>query len=581
MIISNGLENHLPETFSQNTLIQNKVEYPDTTTESGFLAILKNLQKTTETGFEPGKLEKHLFSGFFAEPENKVREAENKGIQQGNPKKELESKIEKPEEGNKIVKQENKPEEKIEKSKNTDSKEKTLKEIEEENKEKSKKSDNFKKVSKETRLEFPEIKNETDKKVFTSNDKQNSEVNIAANVKGEQQGKQKSETKEETVSETKQNPSVSNKYSENIRQKFINIKLNNDSITIKNEKPIENPKFQTENDKQIELVAKKQLIENVENDPKQKDSKVTEKAAPEEKVVHIPKEEPLGNNKETLPNNSPKETIKSTEGKLTKDVPEEKDVTEPRSKPDNEPKIDLAKIDKDNKWEIVREKHESVVTQSMAAKESIQPTKQNNAQTGIFENINNSTINKIQDDFQGNNLDFSEFSNSSQKETFFDKFKNVLSSRFWNRDDVEKSFQELVKQARIHIIERGKNTAQILLHPKELGKMTLKIEVLNNRLDGKILVESEMVRNLILSDMNQLKTELRIAGIELESMDIGLQDENQEEFANFQESLKDKNEFANDQNSQVITIDEENLVESDLVDDKSLISSDKLIDIKV
>jgi hypothetical protein len=47
---------------------------------------------------------------------------------------------------------------------------------------------------------------------------------------------------------------------------------------------------------------------------------------------------------------------------------------------------------------------------------------------------------------------------------------------------------------KLNITENGKSTAHILLHPKELGKMTLNIEILKDKVEGKIFVEAERAR---------------------------------------------------------------------------------------
>jgi hypothetical protein len=84
----------------------------------------------------------------------------------------------------------------------------------------------------------------------------------------------------------------------------------------------------------------------------------------------------------------------------------------------------------------------------------------------------------------------------------------------------QKSLNELVQKAKVNILENGKNTAQIALYPKELGKMTLNIEVIQDKVDGKILVESESVKSLLLNDLNNLKLDLKSSGLDLASLSV-------------------------------------------------------------
>ncbi|HMZ63964.1 MAG TPA: flagellar hook-length control protein FliK, partial [Leptospiraceae bacterium] len=69
---------------------------------------------------------------------------------------------------------------------------------------------------------------------------------------------------------------------------------------------------------------------------------------------------------------------------------------------------------------------------------------------------------------------------------------------------------------------------------KELGKMTLNIDVVQERVEGRILVDSEMVKNRLLGDVSQLKAELKANGLELQNISIEVRNESTQafEFAN-------------------------------------------------
>ena len=94
------------------------------------------------------------------------------------------------------------------------------------------------------------------------------------------------------------------------------------------------------------------------------------------------------------------------------------------------------------------------------------------------------------------------------------------AAEFINRETFHKSLQDLVQKARINIVQNGKNTAQIALNPKQLGKVTLNISVLNDKVEGKVLVESEAVKTVLLSELQQFRSDLKSAGLTLETIQI-------------------------------------------------------------
>lgn len=104
--------------------------------------------------------------------------------------------------------------------------------------------------------------------------------------------------------------------------------------------------------------------------------------------------------------------------------------------------------------------------------------------------------------------------------------KEILKSSGVRREELKENINEMVKQARIQILDNGKSSAQISLQPKDLGRMTLNIIINQDRVEGKILVESEKVKNLLIGDLGQLKSELKANGLNLEFLTIEARSEN-------------------------------------------------------
>jgi flagellar hook-length control protein FliK len=130
---------------------------------------------------------------------------------------------------------------------------------------------------------------------------------------------------------------------------------------------------------------------------------------------------------------------------------------------------------------------------------------------------------------------FSQDGSSSRQDSFGEhlsaKFNKTLEaaqaerSSGASKQSMMSSFRELVQKAKVHIAQDGKNSAEIVLYPRELGKMTLNIQLLNDKLEGRILVDSESIKNILQSDSSQLKSELKTAGFTLDNLQIDVREE--------------------------------------------------------
>ena len=132
-------------------------------------------------------------------------------------------------------------------------------------------------------------------------------------------------------------------------------------------------------------------------------------------------------------------------------------------------------------------------------------------------------------------------------------------------ETVARNFAEIVKAARIQIVENGKNSAEISLQPKDLGKITLFVSEENNRLEGKILVENEATKQMILGDMAGLKAELKAGGLDLFEIQVDINNEppfkftssekDREKNENSSEFSRNLPEFENETDNESLTTD--------------------------
>ncbi|MCE9501911.1 MAG: flagellar hook-length control protein FliK, partial [Leptospira sp.] len=232
--------------------------------------------------------------------------------------------------------------------------------------------------------------------------------------------------------------------------------------------------------------------------------------------------------------------------------------------------IDVSFLDK-NKWQIRKEKDIEHFNFERVRRETSDTVKEmKNGNDSGFADKDSRSSDKSRSGIAG------EFSLANMKEKIRHSGPEKIAMEF-NREQFKNSLNELVRHAKLNIVENGKSTAQISLNPKELGKLTLNISVLKDTIEGKIFVESETIKNLIMSDLNLLKNELKAAGLNLEILQVEVR---QESFADgfldsekkFRESME-KNDRAISGKQNAETADDEFISQRN--------SSRNLIDIKV
>lgn len=144
-----------------------------------------------------------------------------------------------------------------------------------------------------------------------------------------------------------------------------------------------------------------------------------------------------------------------------------------------------------------------------------------------------------------------------------EKKKEVASP---TKSEFQKNFDDLVKQAKFDIVQNGKSTAEIIMNPREFGRLTLKVSVNGEQVEGRILVDSEEAKILIQNELGRLKENLREGGLQLESLQVDLWNDtaflssgnqNSESFQN----AKDYQEYLNASKSSFQSRREETLEE--------------------
>ncbi|AOP35924.1 flagellar hook-length control protein FliK [Leptospira tipperaryensis] len=122
----------------------------------------------------------------------------------------------------------------------------------------------------------------------------------------------------------------------------------------------------------------------------------------------------------------------------------------------------------------------------------------------------------------------------SAKDFSISKESHVLSKK-----DIQQNFQNLIRSARVQILDNGKTEASIRMNPKDLGQMSLSLSTDKDVVRGKLLVESDFIKQQLTAELANLKQELKANGLELESLVIEVK-EREEAFAFNADSEKQK-----------------------------------------
>jgi flagellar hook-length control protein FliK len=84
------------------------------------------------------------------------------------------------------------------------------------------------------------------------------------------------------------------------------------------------------------------------------------------------------------------------------------------------------------------------------------------------------------------------------------------------KDNIVNSVQDGIKM----MVSEGDSRAVIQLHPPELGKIQVELIVKDNQVSAKINTDNVAVKEVILTNLNQLKSNIENAGIQVEKFDV-------------------------------------------------------------
>ncbi len=81
---------------------------------------------------------------------------------------------------------------------------------------------------------------------------------------------------------------------------------------------------------------------------------------------------------------------------------------------------------------------------------------------------------------------------------------------------------EIVQQSRIILKDGGKGEIKLILKPESLGRVRIRINIQDNSIEGKILVENSTVRELFEGNLEHLKNALRSEGFDTAALEVAV-----------------------------------------------------------
>ncbi|GBF48627.1 hypothetical protein LPTSP4_01270 [Leptospira ryugenii] len=111
-----------------------------------------------------------------------------------------------------------------------------------------------------------------------------------------------------------------------------------------------------------------------------------------------------------------------------------------------------------------------------------------------------------------------------------------------SRPELQRNLEDLVKQAKFDIVQNGKSTAEIVMNPREYGRLTLKVSVEGDQVEGRILVETEELKQMLNSEISKLKENLKENGLQLGSLLVDVWEDSSSRFSGGKQS-KDFQEY--------------------------------------
>ncbi|MCW7471666.1 flagellar hook-length control protein FliK [Leptospira kanakyensis] len=224
---------------------------------------------------------------------------------------------------------------------------------------------------------------------------------------------------------------------------------------------------------------------------------------------------------------STEHSVRKTDGKLksgkqTKNGSETSEVSSEQEKSNqslNSDKMIRSLGIKDKEFQKQDLKSQTPSEKQKQTEASVIPTIQNSSSAKSGEEGGRS----FEEKGQKQSLQFSSFESRSMQKA--EEIRSAEKTAKPKEAVLKQNIDELIKQARFDIVQNGKSSAEIVMNPKEYGRLTLKVTVDGEKVEGRILVESEELQKSLQNEIQTIKENLKESGLDLQALIIDLWDD--------------------------------------------------------
>lgn len=130
-----------------------------------------------------------------------------------------------------------------------------------------------------------------------------------------------------------------------------------------------------------------------------------------------------------------------------------------------------------------------------------------------------------------------------QKSDFSGKRISDMPELKGRSTEFRQSLQDIVDRARISVRDNKNGNFNVKLYPKELGSVNVNLTMENGVVTAKFFVDSDEAKNLLSQNMENLKDQLREAGIEVGEFHVGVNDQRERFLRDNDDRKKDLIQF--------------------------------------
>ena len=130
------------------------------------------------------------------------------------------------------------------------------------------------------------------------------------------------------------------------------------------------------------------------------------------------------------------------------------------------------------------------------------------------------------------------------------------------RSSIQQQVDAILSRARTIVRNNGNASFSTNLYPKELGKISIRLSLIDGKLTGNFTVENETVQKELIQKMDKIVSDMKLDGYEVEKFNVNVNSGEAERKAfaerenkTFHNSLKAKGEI--DQNSELLQTEQE------------------------